>query len=356
MLTFRKNIAFGLALILLCSFFSACKAPIDKNIHVKDLTWALGSTLPTPEDFFENLPTGYSVSFADDSQYSDLCVGENQIKLSCKPQKGRKQTVTAKLTLIQDTEPPILTGVGDLIAYVGEGVSYRKGVSVTDNCGGELELDVNASSVDTSKEGVYPVVYIARDHAGNKATATVNVHVYQEKITLEMLYEKIDPLIDELGLLNMTKEVQARRIFHFVHTDAHIAYVDTSDKTSWIREAYLTLETRKGDCFSYFSLSKAFFERLGIENLDVQRLPGYTDDTHYWSMINIGPEGGEDAWYHYDATRLRDISYDAALLTDAQLQAFSTHVRKYFYLYDPSAYPASAKAILTRRPDLDPYL
>ena len=352
----RKMTAFLLSLILFCSFFSACKPPDEEELHTRDLIWALGAPLPSATDYFEEIPEGYTVSFASEEPYAKLQMGENAIELAYQFEKGRRITVSATLNLIQDTEPPTIMGVADLIAYVGEGVSYRKGITLTDNCDGKLTLEVDSISVDTSKEGIYPVVYTARDHVGNVSTAMVNVHVYAEEITLEMLYEKIDPLIDELGLRNMTREAQARKIYRFVHTDAHIAYVDTSDKTSWIREAYFTLETRKGDCFSYFSLSKAFFERLEIENMDIQRLPGYTDDTHYWSLINVGLDGGTDEWYHYDATRLRDITFDGSLLTDAQIQAFTNHVRKYFYLYDTSAYPASASTILTPRPDLDPYL
>ena len=84
----------------------------------------------------------------------------------------------------------------------------------------------------------------------------------------------------------------------------------------------------------------------------MQRTPGYTDDTHYWSMINIARAGESARWYHYDATRLRGVSYSGCLLTDTQVDAFS-RVRLNFYLYDRSGYPATSSVILTERPDLE---
>lgn len=347
----KKSLSLALALVFLLLLFSGCIANSEKTtVKTKDLIWAVGVPLPAADAFFEEIPEGAEVSFADENPFGSLKTGENEIRIIVKPQKGKKQTVTATLYLIKDTTGPVIQGAKDLIVYVGEGVSYRSGISLTDNCGGELTLNVDSIAVDTTREGVYPVIYTATDLSGNTSTVIVNVHVYEQKITEEMLYEKIDPIILQLGLGNMTKEAQARTIYRFVHTDAKISYVDTSDKTSWVRAAYFALEDRKGDCFSYFSLSKAFFERLGIENLNIQRLPGYTDDTHYWSLINIGTSEAP-LWYHYDSTRLRDISYEGSLLTDAQIEAFH-EIRPYFYLYDKTQYPMSATAIITVRPDL----
>ncbi len=335
--------------VLLCLSLLACG---EKTAYAtRDLIWAIGTVLPEAEEFVVNLREGDRVEFASADPYRGLRTGDNEVELILHPAKGRRQTLRAKLTLIRDEEGPRILGVRELVAYVGEGVAYRAGLSLEDNCGGAITLEVDSSAVDTSKEGVYPVFYWAQDVAGNVTFAETVVHVYAERITEEMLHAQIDPLIAQLGLSGMSREEQVRAIWRFVHTDARITYVDTSDKADWMREAYFTLLNRKGDCFSYFALSKAFFTRLGIENLDVQRLPGYTDDTHYWSMVNIGGSGAAARWYHYDATRLRDVSQSGALLTDAQVDAFSLQ-RPYFYYYDRGSYPPTSTVILTERSDL----
>ena len=346
----------SLILLLVCLstlfLLFGCTGKKEASLKPKDLVWAIGATLPEAEDFFDALDEGTSVEFGEKNPYENLAIGENKISLIYRPQKGRKQKFEATLTLVEDREKPVISGARDLIAYVGDtAVAYYAGVAVSDNCGGVLSLRADYSAADLTQEGVYPITYYATDHVGNSSMTEVYLHVYKEEITLEMLYAEIDPIIVQKGWADLSKAEQAKAIFWYVHTDAGIVYVDTSDKTDWIREAYFCQKNRKGDCFSYFALSKAFFERLGIENLDVQRLPGFTDDTHYWSMINIASAGSPAAWYHYDATRVRGVAYSSALLTDAQINAFSEQ-RLFFYLYDVSKYPASAKEILISRPDL----
>ena len=345
-----------LAVLLLCFCLPSCVVRSDDgSVEPKQLVWAIGTSLPKAEDFFDGLPAGASVSYADEASLLSLQEGDNEVSLIYRPEKGRAQTLTTGLRLIHDTEPPVISGVQDIIAYIGEGISYRSGITLTDNCGGEITLTVDSSAVNTeqiSEEEGYLIIYYATDHAGNTATAEARVHVYEQEITLDMLYASIDPIIAELGLYAMSKVEQVRAIWQFVHTDHAITYVDHSDKTSWIRAAYFALIDQQGDCFSFFALSKAFFERLGIENMDIQRTPGFTTDTHYWSLVNVAESGAPAQWYHYDSTRLRDVPYSGALLTDRQVDAFS-RLRPNFYLYDRTQYPATSTVELTERPDLD---
>ena len=80
-------------------------------------------------------------------------------------------------------------------------------------------------------------------------------------------------------------------------------YSGSSDKTDWKQSAYDMIVTGKGDCYSFFALSKLLFERLGIPNIDVKRVR--TEEhrgDHYWNMVSV--DGGE-TWYYYDSTPLR---------------------------------------------------
>lgn len=356
----NRKLCRSVLLLLICLsalfLFSACiGSRVQESPKTRDLIWAMGTDMPSPEDFFEGLLDGDTVTFEEKDPWEDLQRGINQISVIYHPKDGKKQNLTVKITMIDDTEKPKIIGAKDLMGYVGDtAVAYYTGVSTTDNCHGKVTLRVDSASVDLTREGEYPVTYYAKDHAGNVSMVEITLHVYKEKITKEMLNGLIDRQISDLGLLNMEKADQVRAIYQFVHTDAKIIYTNTSDKTDWVREAYLCLQNRQGDCFSYFSVSKAFFERLGIENLDVQRLPGYTDDTHYWSMVNIAEANENPVWYHYDATRVKNISYSAALLTDAQVNAFNELEGKaYWYYYDTSKYPATSTDVITPRPDLN---
>ena len=116
-----------------------------------------------------------------------------------------------------------------------------------------------------------------------------------------------------------------------------------------MREAYLALQNGSGDCYSYFAVSKAFFEYFGIENLDIERSKGVTTQsgTHFWSMVNIGTEKAPQ-WYYYDATRLAKPhrTGSGCLFTEEQLNDYNTNINKGFLTFDHTGYPeTSAKTI-----------
>ena len=114
--------------------------------------------------------------------------------------------------------------------------------------------------------------------------------------------------------------------------------------SDWTEEAVRTLESEEGDCYSYYSLSKAFFEYFGIENVGIRRSENYEDaeedGTHFWCVVNV-----EEGWYYYDATRLAgtfdDGSRNACLITEAKLKSYrGSHGEDYFYkMIKPVGFP-----------------
>ena len=169
-----------------------------------------------------------------------------------------------------------------------------------------------------------------------------------DEITEEMLWAELDPIISSIITDGMSLKDRAWEIYDYVYD--HIHYSPTSDKSSWVRAAYEGITTGYGDCYTYFALSKAFFERAGIENIDIQRsaeVVSKVDERHFWSLVNIGTKESP-AWYHFDACHIKDNPKPwGYLMTDAQLAAYSSQkesangVRNYFYAYDRTAYPAT---------------
>jgi transglutaminase-like putative cysteine protease len=247
----------------------------------------------------------------------------------------------------------VFATVPELSAFVGEAIAYRKGLVVTDNCGGEVEVQVDSTAVDPNTPGDYPVSFTATDASGNTAWATTTIHIYENQITEEQLSEKIDGVIAQIITPGMSKEEQLRAVYTYVYD--HIAYTSDSDKSDWIRAAYDALfVTGSGDCYNYFSAAIAFCRRLGIDYREIERTPGAADGTHFWIMVNIGDDE-KPRWYHFDCTHLRaTYSHSGCLLTDAQLRAFNKF-RAGFYAYDAASYPASEKIIITPTPDLEKY-
>ena len=202
------------------------------------------------------------------------------------------------------------------------------------------------------------LVDTAKDAAGNTSSAAVTLVILERRITREELMAKIGALATALEITaELDTEEKCRLIYGYVNSptasasNATVVFTDESntDRTDWIREAYLTLERGAGDCYSYFALSKAFFEYFGIENRDIERAKGVTTQsgTHFWSLVNVGTKSAPE-WYYFDATRLasKHKTGSGCLFTESQLIDYNTKVKVGFLTYDHTGYPkASEKTI-----------
>ncbi len=321
---------------------------------VRKLNWGLGTARPKAEDFFTEITdaTEVTVTYLTENAYTAM--DTYPVKLLLTDLGGNKTEYETTVTLVRDTTPPTVTKQ-ELSGCIGYGIVYSAGVIATDDCCGELTVTWDSSEVDTNTPGEYPVYYTVTDASGNATQISSTIYIYEEEITPEMLYVRIDKILDEIMTPDMSKEARVRKVYDYVYS--HIAYSGTSDKSDPIRAAYQALTTGDGDCYSYFALSKVFFDRLGLENLDIQRTTGLTEDRHYWNMVNIGTKDAPQ-WYYYDATHLNSadtgVSFSGALLTEKQISAYNK-VRANFYTFDHTGYPAASTEEITKTPDLVPY-
>ena len=258
----------------------------------------------------------------------------------------------------KDKEAPVISGSKRVIGYVGESPTFKKMVSVTDNTDPAPHLEVNAKAVDINKEGEYKVYYQAVDEAGNKSGVYTVIYVVKSKeYHIDTLMEIIAKKADSLGITeDMTDTEKVRKIYSYVNKQETVYFTDESNvpninrnnwETDWIEEAILTLESGDGDCYSYYSLSKAFFEYFDIENVGIRRSENYQgaedDGTHFWSVVKV-----EEGWYYYDATRLAgsfsDGTKNACLITEAKLKSYKgSHGEDYFYnMVKPAGFPMVA--------------
>ncbi len=325
------------------------KAPIGT---VKPLTVHHASTdLPTAADFFSEIydASEYEAKFAQPLEITGM--GEQAVNIVLEDVYGNKVNYKTTVSVINDTEPPRIFAE-EIVAYVGEVIPYNKLIVVEDNCfGWKLEY----KEVDTTKEGMYIVNCIATDAAGHKVEAMIPVEIREN---LDSVIAKI--AADEGMTKELSKEELCKRIYKYVNdpgaskNSARFRYEGHSntDRTDWKAEAQLTLRDGKGDCYSYFALSKAFFEYFGIENRDVERSKGITTDTHFWSMVNIG-SAENPRWYFFDATRYAgkfELGGDnGCLLTAAQLESYEPSNSAYkgkYYVFDASKYPKAQTQII----------
>jgi hypothetical protein len=135
-------------------------------------------------------------------------------------------------------------------------------------------------------------------------------------------------------------EMDKRELAEYLydHIKANTTFVSDSDKTDWIAEAYRALTDREGDCFTYYAIARAYFNRCGVETITVQRTENARPGTHYWLLVNMGTTE-EPAWYHWDACpHYMDYPFYSCLVTDDKLLAYNEKVENY-YLFDMELYP-----------------
>lgn len=238
-----------------------------------------------------------------------------------------------------DSKAPVITGPeGDVaLAYIGEAIAYKSFVTVSDN-NGTPTLEVDNSQVKTDTEGSYKVYYTATDSAGNETKYTLTLVIKKGDYSRDKLMALIAEKVNALGLSGKSKVAQVRAVYDYVNGKVawNAAGSNTpTQKTSrstwrvdWIEEAIRTLSVMKGDCYSYYALSRAFFEYLGIENLSIKRAEDQDEKhgTHFWNVVNIGTKESP-RWYYYDATHLggtftADGTHNGCLMTEAKMKSY----------------------------------
>ncbi len=252
-----------------------------------------------------------------------------------------------------DTEAPVIHGAKDIVTVIGREVSYRSGVTVTDDTDENVTLKIDSSAVDLNTAGVYTVIYSAVDKSGNETVVSVTVTVNETSdkgddpdpdedaklvVTQKMLDGVVEEIFDAILTPEMSKYEQAQAIFTYVNNN--ITYVATSDKTDWVRGAYLGLTRGKGDCYNYWAASKALLTAAGIDNLDLEREGG--DSLHFWNLVNVG-----DGWYHFDTCwHPKGYALDSFMMTEDEAVAYTEKLASElewpnYYTYDYSSCPVT---------------
>ena len=251
---------------------------------------------------------------------------------------------TPSSSAVKDTQVPVITGARDLEVYVGDAVSYKSGVSVTDDMDAKPVLKIDNSKVDLTKPGVYEVTYTATDAAGNTCapiTVKLTVKVKPENfVDPEVIYAKADSILEKFIRDDMTDREKAEAVYVWTRRSVHLTYGSAPkgfdhESADWLQTAYqlLNKDVPKGDCFYFFAVQKLLLQRLNIPTIDCEKI--YDGDSHhYWLLVSV--DGGK-SYYHFDNVWSKEL----CLVTDAQLNAFSAAVDSHPFNRNESLYPAT---------------
>ena len=238
----------------------------------------------------------------------------------------------------KDMVAPVIEELTDISVYTDTTISYRKYIEFSDDTDTDPTLEIDSSGVDIKTPGSYEVVFTVTDAAGNKTESKAKVTVNKKPkdyVEPEVIYAAGDKKLATLVNDNMSLRDKAKAIYNWAKWN--IPYESTSDKSDYMMEAYRVLQGRGTDCFGYFAVTKLMFERLGIPNIDVEKVKNYEGDSrHYWSLISL--DDGK-TYYHFAATPRR-AGGQFFMLTDAEMDEYSRNNKNCFNR-DKSLYPAT---------------
>lgn len=293
-------------------------------------------TLPKAEEFVKNIIDCSNVTVSY-KEVPDVTIGGDvEVVVVLTDDRGNSTEIKSVIHVITDSEPPVISGAEDISIIVGESVSYRSGITVTDNEDENPTLTIDNSKVNLDEPGEYEVVYTATDAAGNSSSVTITLTVKKKPsnyVDEETVIEMARDILADITNESMSQMEVAFAIYRW--TNRNIGYVNDSDKSSWVKGAYQAFTKKSGDCYNYFAAAKALFTAAGIENVDIVK-SDTSHSSHYWSLINLG-----DGWYHVDCTPRKGSGDLFFMVTDAELEAYSKN-HSNSHIFDTDAYPKRA--------------
>lgn len=212
--------------------------------------------------------------------------------------------------------------------------NFTKYVTAIDDRDGKVKISVDTSKINWKKNGVYKIIFTAKDKAGNKAKTWAKVQVYVAG-TPEAVADEVLRSIIKSG---WSDEKKARAIHDYVKDHCH--YVGTSNHTDWRSAGLRGIRYQSGDCYTYYAVCRLLLTRANIPNIMIKRYPVY-NARHFWNLTYVA--GG---WYHLDTTpRLRKGRF--CLVTDGQLYGYSSGNT---FSFNKSLYPKRATKIISSNP------
>lgn len=263
-----------------CECVITIQDTVGPTIKLKDVTVYVGDSVS--EDNFlssvsdlSGVETTTMVTVPDTGK-----AGTQTITFEATDIYGNKTTATATLEVIEDTEGPTFSGVGDMSVKKDSEPDYEKGVSAVDAKDGKVSFTVDSSRVDLSEAGTYYVVYTATDKSGNKTTFRRKVVVNHDGNDTDAMVKSIAAKLSD----------DPEEIRDYVRN--RIAYNHNwgGDDPVWYG-----FTTNTGNCYVHALCLQVLLTEKGYETQLIWVKEQY--DPHYWLIINL-----DGTWWHIDAT------------------------------------------------------
>ena len=312
---------------------------VAPELVLKDVTLYTEQTITDANQFVEKAEdlAGVTLNILTEIDYS--IIGDQEVTIEAVDGHGNKTSQTAKLTIKEDTEGPVFSGISDLKITKGGTADYKKGVTAKDGKDGDVEFTVDSSSVKLDTAGTYYATYTATDKAGNTTTSKRKI-VVSEKSTASSsssssgdVYAKADEFIAKAtsGVSGTANKILA--IKNYLRSNIKYSHRYNASNTGSVNAAAMKAFTAyEGDCYIHAAAAQVMFTRLGVKSIIVNAL----DYSHYWNMVYIN--GG---WKHVDPTPGWAYA-DVGFMNDAKRLETLRRINGYEYRdWDRSKFPVA---------------
>lgn len=218
----------------------------------------------------------------------------------------------------QEPEPTYSYEPMEQVMYATNSLNVRSGPSKEYDKIGNLQLaDEVVVTGQCMENGWYRILYNGAE--GYVSNAYVSLQKPEVPTTRQYydtgdaeLNALCDEILDELVNASMTEREAAYKVYCWI--EDKINYKGDTEMVDWVKIAKEALVTRRGNCFAYYSVSRAMLTRLGYENV----MATSYNNTHYWNMVKV-----DGYWWHWDTTN--NWGTQRFLWTSEQLLAYKKY-------------------------------
>ena len=156
---------------------------LDK-IELKEITTYIDAELPTIKDFIVNDIDLSLYKYDELSLKKEL--GTQDVLIKIYDDYNNKFEESTKLTIIEDKEGPVFSGLSNIRVEVGNKYNLYNNVKAVDQRFGEVNFTVDDSSVNYNVPGDYKITYSAEDKLGNKTTKYRKISIIEKDVTYQI--------------------------------------------------------------------------------------------------------------------------------------------------------------------------
>lgn len=234
------------------------------TVSVKDTKAPILKVHDYTTDFNEKVqPKSFVTSAKDDSKVT--------LSFQNKITKDKKQVVTivaqdasgnytmkdANLTLVKDTQSPKINAK-NFNVHTNSHPNYNSYIQISDNLDKNPKVKIDASKVNTKKEGIYKLYITATDRSKNTAKKTIQVTVKKPDKVVYLTFDD-GPSENTEKVLKILKKYNAKATF-FV-TGNNQKY-NSSIKKAYDQGNTIALHTYTHDYKTIYASTEAYFNDL----------------------------------------------------------------------------------------------